>query len=75
MVNEYAASNSLANTSNQAMVRLDALLNAVITSANENLNEMRREDIVQRLTTKMQPWYIIKRGDEHLTKYEHRGRL
>jgi translation initiation factor 1 (eIF-1/SUI1) len=54
------------------MVRLDALLHAVLASANENLNEMKREEIVQRLTTKMQPWHIIRRGNEQSIKYVNR---
>jgi len=68
MVNSYISTNSLPNPRNQAMIRLDPLLNALLMASKENIDELRREDILKRLVSKMQSWYSVAQGERSTTK-------
>jgi hypothetical protein len=50
------------------MIRLDPLLNALLIASKENVDELRREDILNRLVTKMQPWHSISQNERTVTK-------
>jgi translation initiation factor 2D len=69
LVNSYISANSLPNPQNQALIRLDPLLNALLIASKENIDELRREDILNRLCSKMQPWHSISQNERNSTKY------
>jgi translation initiation factor 2D len=63
MINSYITANSLPNPRNQALVRIDPLLNALLIGPKEAVGDLRREDILRRLCSKMQPWHSISQGE------------
>lgn len=68
MITAYTTSHSLPNPTNQALIRLDPLLNALLLSSKENIDDLKREEILVRLCGKMQSWYRVESGDKNVTK-------
>jgi hypothetical protein len=64
LLNTYITSHSLPNPTNQSLIRLDPLLNSLLVASNENVDNMKREEMVKRLCGKMQPWYAISQGED-----------
>ncbi|EGN94711.1 hypothetical protein SERLA73DRAFT_77454 [Serpula lacrymans var. lacrymans S7.3] len=59
-INKHAADASLIKQNDQQLIRLDELLNSVLSSKSDELPQfMKREELVKRLSDKMQSWYEI----------------
>jgi translation initiation factor 2D len=63
MINSYVTANPLPNPQDQALVRIDPLLNALLIRPKEAIDDLRHEDILKRLCSKMQPWHSISQGE------------
>jgi len=68
IINSYVANNTLASPKNQALIILNPLLNALLISNKQNINELRREEILDLLCSKMQPWFSVSQGNRNITK-------
>jgi translation initiation factor 2D len=62
IVNEYVTAKGLVNAREPQYINVDALLTSTLTSAksNEDIEFLKRTDVVQRLVDRMQSWYEIQ---------------